>query len=73
MLSDHVVAGSKTLGEFQADGIDTLLSGAPLRIEGTRLVDADPDFADARVVASDVQTGNGIIQVVNQVLLPLDL
>ena len=74
VLSYHVVAGSKTLGEFQADGhIDTLLSGAPLRIDGTRLVDADPDFADARVIASDVQTGNGIIQVVNQVLLPLDL
>lgn len=74
ILRYHVSAGADTLGELQADrSVDTLLENAVLGIRGDRVVDADPDFADARIVASDVQTGNGVIQVVNQVLLPLDL
>ena len=74
VLSYHVVGEAKTLGEFQADRhIDTLLDGAPLKLVGTRLADRDPDLADARIVAADIQTGNGVIQAIDQVLLPLDL
>ena len=67
-------AEAQTLGELQADRhIDTLLEGTPLKIIGDRFVDRDPDFGNARVVAFDVQTGNGVVQAIDQVLLPLDL
>ncbi len=74
VLSYHVADGSATLGELQAERrIDTLLGGAQLRIAGDRLVDAEPDLDDAQVIAADIQTGNGVIHAIDQVLLPLDL
>jgi uncharacterized surface protein with fasciclin (FAS1) repeats len=74
VLSYHVVDGALTLGELQAQGqVETLLEDATLGVAGRRLIDAEPDLGNARIVAEDIQTGNGVIHAVNQVLLPLDL
>lgn len=51
----------------------TLLDGATLRPFGGALQDGDPDATDARLVGPTVRTGNGNIQAVNEVLLPIDL
>ncbi|MEM8855742.1 MAG: fasciclin domain-containing protein, partial [Pseudomonadota bacterium] len=78
LLSDillyHVSDGAKTLGELQeARTVDTLFEDADLRIGGQTVKDQDPDFDDAMITQLDVQTGNGIIQVIDEVLLPFDV
>ena len=74
VLTYHVVAGAFTFGELSADRtVSPLFADEDLLVRGDRIVDAEPDLSDARVVASDIQTGNGIIQVIDEVLLPFDL
>jgi uncharacterized surface protein with fasciclin (FAS1) repeats len=74
VLTYHVVGGAETLGELQAGGtIQPLFADADLDLIGTEVDDADPDLANAEIIAPDIITGNGVIHVVNEVLLPFDL
>ncbi len=81
VLKYHVSAGSSTAVEFQRDGgvVETLLeadgSAASFSIadDGVTLVDGDPDVANPTIVAGDIPATNGIINVIDGVLLPLDL
>lgn len=74
ILTYHVAPEARTLGELQNDKIiSPLFDGADIGIDGETVEDQDPDFADAIISAPDIVTGNGIVQVVNEVLLPFDV
>lgn len=74
VLTFHVAPEARTLGELQLDmSIPTLFADADLLIDGDMVEDQDPDFDDASIIASDVQTGNGVVQVIDEVLLPFDV
>jgi uncharacterized surface protein with fasciclin (FAS1) repeats len=51
----------------------TLLDDASLRSFAGALQDGDPDATDARFVGRTIETANGNLQAVNQVLRPIDL
>ncbi len=54
--------------------IATLLEGARIRpARNGALRDNDPQITDARLVQTNIRTRNGIVHVVNRVLIPLDL
>jgi len=81
VLLYHVVPG-KTLGAgkvVRADGkaLMTAQGGTvTVKVKGKKvtLVDADPDLANPRVIATDINKGNRQIgHAINRVLLPLDL
>jgi uncharacterized surface protein with fasciclin (FAS1) repeats len=81
VLLYHVVPG-KTLNAtkvVKADGkrLTTAQGGkVTVKVKGKKvvLVDADPDLANPRVIATDINKGNRqIAHAINRVLLPLDL
>ena len=81
VLLYHVVPG-KTLGAtkvVKADGkkLTTAQGGkVTVQVKGKKvtLVDADPDLANPRVIATDINKGNRQIgHAIDRVLLPLDL
>ena len=73
VLTYHV--GPESLQASQVLGASAIptLAGASLGVEGASLVDADPDIADPNIVATDIQASNGIVHVLDGVLLPADL
>jgi uncharacterized surface protein with fasciclin (FAS1) repeats len=76
VLLHHVVAGDElTRTEVIRSRTLTMASGGTLGVRGVRLVDADPDLRDARIVvrASNIPAANGVIHTIDRVLLPLDL
>jgi serralysin len=73
VLLYHVAAGQLTASDvLSASEIPTLL-GPSLGVSGTNLVDGDPDIADPGIVLTDVQASNGIVHVIDGVLIPADL
>ncbi len=76
ILLYHVKTGGASLAELQDERlIDTALEGAKLGIDGTELIDADPQIANANFISglTDITTANGEIQAIDRVLIPLDL
>ena len=76
VLLYHVKAGGVSLAELQDTRlIDTALNGAQIGIDGTEIIDADPQIANANFISSltDIGTANGEIQAIDRVLVPLDL
>ena len=55
-----------------AEAIETL-QGGTLGVDGTTLTDADPDVADPTLIATDIEASNGIVHVLDGVLLPADI
>ncbi len=55
-----------------ADAIETLL-GVDLGVDGASLVDQDPDVANPNLIATDIAATNGIVHVLDGVLLPVDV
>ncbi|MEO1550845.1 MAG: fasciclin domain-containing protein [Pseudomonadota bacterium] len=73
VLTYHVSGESLQASQvLSADTIPTLL-GADLGVDGASLVDADPDVANPNLIATDIQAANGIVHVLDGVLLPADL
>ena len=76
VLQYHVAAGSLQSSQVVAlDEIETL-AGASVGVstdDGVAFVDLDPDLPDAAPVALDVQAANGIVHVIDGVLIPADL
>lgn len=73
ILLYHVSPETTELDELNSDGpIPTLLEGAEFEVTGGTVVDGDPDYVNADVISPDVDVPNGVIQVVDQVLLPID-
>ena len=80
ILLYHVAPEGRTVTELQADAtIDTALTanGQPVTLEvsGTELIDLDPEVDNPNFVpgATDIHASNGVIQVIDRVLLPTDL
>ena len=55
-----------------ASSIPTLL-GPSLGVDGATLVDADPDIPNPALIATDIAAANGIVHVLDGVLLPADV
>jgi uncharacterized surface protein with fasciclin (FAS1) repeats len=73
ILLYHVAPDSLQASQVLAtDTIPTLL-GLDLDRVGLTLRDREPDLPDARLIKTDIQAANGIVHVVDGVLLPADL
>ncbi|MEM7056691.1 MAG: fasciclin domain-containing protein [Pseudomonadota bacterium] len=56
-----------------ADEITTLLEGATFATEGTELIDNDPEIDNPNIAIPNITAGNGTIQAIDRVLLPIDI
>lgn len=73
VLTYHISPGEQdSTAVLGSESIDTLL-GSELGVDGTTLVDADPDAENAEIIATDIAANNGVAHVIDEVLLPLDL
>jgi transforming growth factor-beta-induced protein len=67
ILTYHVVAGSVMAADVVKLTLADTVNGAPVKI----MVDGDKVFInDAQVIITDIQTSNGVIHVIDSVLLP---
>ncbi len=67
ILTYHVVAGKVMSGDLSDGMTATTVNGGDITIT---LVDGKVMINDAEVVAADVETSNGVIHVINKVILP---
>ncbi|MCP4207387.1 MAG: fasciclin domain-containing protein [Shimia sp.] len=73
ILLYHVSGTESDAAGLNADGpVDTLLTDASVEVTDNTVVDGDPNFQNADIISPDVDAGMGTIQVIDQVLLPLD-
>ncbi|MFK7752521.1 MAG: fasciclin domain-containing protein [Sedimentitalea sp.] len=73
ILTFHVSGESLQASQvLSGDPIPTL-AGADLTVSGTSLVDAEPDLPNANLIATDIQAANGVVHVLDGVLIPADL
>lgn len=73
ILSYHIAPQSLQSSQVLSSSTIPTLLGPDLGVDGTTLVDADPSVADPSIVAVDIVASNGIVHVVDGVLLPADL
>ena len=73
ILTYHVAGESLQASQVLSAEAITTLQGGELGVDGTSLVDADPDVADPNLIATDIQAANGVVHVLDGVLLPADL
>ena len=73
VLTYHVSPGAKDATAVLGSTTIETLQGGSLGVNGTMLVDADPDVADPSIVATNLPASNGIVHVLDGVLLPADL
>ena len=69
----HVSAGAKTLDQVSALDTVQTLNGATIRPDGVTLVDAEPDLINPSLIQTNIHATNGIVHVIDRVLLPFDL
>jgi uncharacterized surface protein with fasciclin (FAS1) repeats len=75
VLLYHVAPGAQSVADLaESTGVATLLDGSTLSFGHNSVIDADRNDRNARFVApSDLETSNGTVHTVNQVLRPIDL
>ena len=73
VLEYHVSVGGKTLAEVALAGTVDTLQGGTITVNGNALVDADPELRDPELIETDVFATNGVIHVIDGVLLPVDI
>jgi uncharacterized surface protein with fasciclin (FAS1) repeats len=75
ILKYHVAGTALATSAIAAATSIGTLSGRALNPFGLSLGDLDPTAADPRIIAAraNLQTGNGVIQAIDRVLLPQDL
>ncbi|MEM7210480.1 MAG: fasciclin domain-containing protein [Pseudomonadota bacterium] len=73
ILTYHVSPGAAQLSQVAGLTEVATLQGGSIGIDGTTLVDAEPDIADPTLIATDIQTSNGIVHVIDRVLIPANI
>ncbi|MEM9169816.1 MAG: fasciclin domain-containing protein, partial [Pseudomonadota bacterium] len=75
VLLYHVAAGAQTQSDFAEDGTIETLFGETFQVAGDVLIDKDVEVENPEFVPglTDLQASNGIVQVIDRVLLPLDV
>ena len=75
VLLYHVAPGARSVADLsESSGVATLLDGAALSFGHNSVIDGDPNDRNARFVEpNDIETSNGTVHTVTQVLRPLDL
>jgi uncharacterized surface protein with fasciclin (FAS1) repeats len=68
VLTYHVVSGSVMSGDLSSGGVDTLNGGIAVGVSDNGVV-----INNASVVTADIEASNGVIHVINRVLIPEDL
>lgn len=68
ILTYHVISPAQLAAEIDAADTVHTWSGFSFTTEGTELVDYDPEAINPNIVAPDIQTDNGVIQVIDRVL-----
>lgn len=73
ILLYHVAPESLQASQvLSATQIDTLL-GATIGVDGAALVDNDPDIPNPNIIDTDIQAANGVVHVIDGVLIPADV
>ncbi len=67
ILTYHVVAGKVMSGDLSDGMTAATVNGAEINI---RIQDGKVHINDAEVVTADVETDNGVIHVINKVIIP---
>lgn len=75
ILLYHVSPGAQTRHELVRNTeVETLLAEASVFIRKRQLVDGEPELRNPRFIGTpDIAASNGLIQVINRVLIPLDI
>ncbi|WP_342077705.1 fasciclin domain-containing protein [Yoonia sp. SS1-5] len=74
VVTYHVAGGALTLADIAASGtVETVQGGTITAGPDGTLVDLEPDLADPTLIATDLPAANGIVHVIDRVLLPVDL
>lgn len=73
VLTYHVTGESLQASQVLASDTIVTLQGGSLTVDGTSLVDADPGVPNPNIIATDIQASNGIVHVIDGVLLPIDV
>ncbi len=67
ILTYHVAAGKTLAADVVKESLIETVNGAPIKVK----VDGDKVFVnDAQVILTDIQTSNGVIHVIDSVILP---
>jgi len=70
----HLSAGEQTAADITASGSVITLQGGSIGATALpTLIDAEPDLINPTLTATDVDADNGIVHVIDRVLLPVDL
>lgn len=73
VLTYHLAGESLQASQVIAAGSVQTLQGGTLTLDGLSLRDAEPDLPDPALVATDIQAANGVVHVIDGVLIPADL
>jgi uncharacterized surface protein with fasciclin (FAS1) repeats len=73
ILTYHVVPGARDATEVLSTSSLQTLQGGSLSVDGTSLVDNDPDLPNPNIVGTNIYASNGIIHAIDGVLLPTDI
>lgn len=73
VLTYHVAGESLQASQVLASDTITTLQGGSIIIDGTSLGDLDPELPDPNIIATDIQAANGIVHVIDGVLVPADV
>jgi len=68
VLTYHVVPGSVMSGDLTSGGVDTLNGGIAVGVSDSGIV-----INNASVINPNIEASNGVVHVVNRVLIPEDL
>jgi len=69
----HVSGGKQTLSDIASSGTVTTVIGETITADGLTLVDNEPDLINPSLIEVDVEASNGIVHVIDRVLLPIDI